>query len=114
MLLKSTNRTRVVALALMIAVAVMCAGAAVQPAMAHANGQDCSGPGCDDQLACGQPTQPPATSSPSASISPVAVTVSVGPALTDRGAGSLSAPPIFPSAVWQPFAPSAPRSPPSA
>jgi hypothetical protein len=114
MLLESPKRTRVVALALMMVIAAICAGALAQPAMAFAGGQDCHGPGCDDQFACGQSPQPQATSSPSAGVAPVAVTVSITAARIDVSDDSMTAPPTSSRPVSQPFAPSAPRSPPSA
>jgi len=114
MLWKFPNRTRIVALALMMAIVALCAAALVQPAMALAGGQDCSGPACDDQIACGQPTQPQATSSPSTGVSLVAVTASVPRGLIEVHARATTAPPTLTSPASRPFAPSAPRSPPSA
>lgn len=114
LLKESSTGARAIAIALMMMIAVIGVGALGQPGMAFGGGQDCSGPGCDDQIACGQPIQPQATSGPSASISPVAVTVSVAPALIDAHDGTLTAPPILSSSASQSFAPSAPRSPPSA
>lgn len=112
-LVKSSRRTRLVALALLLAIAAMCGGELVQPGMALAGGQDCSGPGCGDQFACGQPTQPQATSSAPGTVSPVAMMTSVTPAPIDTHSGS--PPPLaLSNLALQPFAPSAPRSPPSA
>lgn len=110
----SANRTRLVALALLMTIAAICVAALVQPAMALAGGQDCPGPACDDQIACGQPTQPQATSSPSTGVSLVAVTASVSMALVAVHAPTTTGPPTLASPASQPFAPSAPRSPPSA
>jgi hypothetical protein len=102
----------VVAIVLMVGIAAICTGALVQSAMALASGQDCSGPGCD-QIACGQPLQPQATSGPSASVSLVAVTVPVAAAMIEAH-GTMTAPPTLSSPASRPFGPSAPRSPPSA
>jgi hypothetical protein len=86
----------------------------VQPAMTFASGQDCSGPGCDDQIACGQPTQPQASSGPLGNVSFVALPVTLGAAVVEcDGRAMTPSPPPPRSASW-PFAPSAPRSPPSA
>jgi len=109
-----SNRTRLVAIVVTMAIAAICAGALAQSAMALAGGQDCAGPGCEDQIACGQQTQPQATSGPSASVGPVAVIASVPTALFEVDAPTTTAPPPVSSPASRPFAPSAPRSPPSA
>jgi heme A synthase len=109
-----STRTRLVGLALMMVSVAICAGALVQSAMAFASGQDCPGPGCDDQIACGQPTQPQATSSRSAGVTPVVVTASVPTASIVVDVRTTTAPPILSNLASRPFAPSAPRSPPSA
>jgi hypothetical protein len=115
MLLKESSiSARAVAIALMVMVAAIGVGVLVQPVMAFASGQDCSGPGCDEQIVCDQPTQPQATSGPSATFTPVAVTVSAASALIDAAGGAMTAPPILSSPASQPLAPSAPRSPPFA
>jgi hypothetical protein len=107
-------RARVLAAILMMVAAVICAATLVQPAMTFAGGQDCSGAGCDDQIACGQPTQPQASSGLSGNVSFVALPVTLRVAVVEcDGAAMTPSPPPPRPASWR-FAPSAPRSPPSA
>jgi hypothetical protein len=110
-------RTQVVAITLMMVIAVICVGAFAQPAMAMAmamaNGHDCVGPGCGDQLACGQPSQPQASSGPSQQLSLVALPVIARVAAVEGDGTAVTRSPPLPRPS-QPFGPSAPRSPPSA
>lgn len=105
-------RTRLIAIALMMAIVAVCAGALVQPAMAFAMGHDCAG--CEDQIACGPPTQPQVTPSPSTSLMPLAVPASRETASIVADDQPSNPPPIVTHRSAPAFAPSAPRSPPSA
>jgi hypothetical protein len=107
-------RTQVVAITLMMVIAVVCVGAFAQPVMAMANGHDCVGPGCDDQLACGQPSQPQASSGSSQQLSLVALPVTASVAGVEGDGTTVTPSPPLPPSASQPFGPSAPRSPPSA
>lgn len=91
---------------------MLCVGDLIHPAMAAAGGQDCFGPGCQDQISCGQPAQPQASSGSSIHVVVLSVTDETGPALKP-----LEAPAIGPPShrvSGHPVAPSAPRSPPAA
>lgn len=107
-------RKRIVAATLMMVIAIVCGGAFAQPAMAMANGQDCSGPGCDARLACGQPAQPQRLAGSSHDLSFVALPVTVSVAAVEGDDTAVTPSPPLPPPASQPFGPSAPRSPPSA
>jgi hypothetical protein len=114
MLLRFPTRTRVIALAVVMVIATIFTGVLAQSAMALAGGQDCAGPACDDQIACGKPTQPQATSGPAARVSLVAVAASVATDLIEVHDRITPASQPVTRPASRPFSPSAPRSPPSA
>jgi hypothetical protein len=92
--------------------AVLCVGELMQPAMATAGGHDCFGPACQDQISCGPPAQPPASSGFSVHVVARLATVEAGPAL-ERTETPAIGPPLA-RLAWHPVAPFAPRSPPAA
>lgn len=104
--------SRVVTMAVMVVVALSCVVGFVQPAMAAAGGQNCLGPGCQDQIACGQPAQPQASSGSSVQAAVLPATVGAGPALERIETPAIGPPPI--RVAWQSVARLAPRSPPAA
>jgi hypothetical protein len=90
---------------------VMCAAGLAPPAMAMAGGQDCSGPGCEHQIACGQPVAPqiPAGFSFDLVAMPAARERVLGPTKIDtRAVGPSPAGP-----AWQSRSPLGSRSPPA-
>ena len=103
--------SRVATMAVMVVVALSCVVGFVQPAMAAGGGQDCLGPGCQDQISCGQPAQPQASSG--SSVQPVALPAAVGagPAPERTEPPAIGPPPI--RVAWQSVARLAPRSPPA-
>jgi len=109
-----TRRIRVPlrACVLMLAVlAVVCAADLARPAMVMAGGQDCVGPACDDQIACGQPTQPQLSSGSSDHLValPAAGEHVLGLAKTETR--TVGPPPI--RVIWQSLVRLASRSPPA-
>jgi hypothetical protein len=103
-----------VGIALVVIAAVACVGAMAQPAMALATGQDCAGPACDDQITCGQPAPPLASSGSFASLGLVAILAASTAQDVEQGAIAIAPAPSCVRPASQPFAPFAPRSPPSA
>ncbi len=102
--------TAVLALAFM---ALACLGDVLRPAMAAAADPHCFGVACEDQIGCGQPASPSASSTSAAHSIPL-VSVSGVPDLAPEAA---TAWPVCLSALsraQQPIAPFAPRSPPLA
>lgn len=91
--------------------AALCATDLARPAMVMAGGQDCAGPACENQIACGQPTQPQI--SPGFSIHLVAVSASGErvPGLVKTETRTVG-PPVA-RVVCQSLAPLASRSPPA-
>jgi hypothetical protein len=104
--------SRVVAIALMAVVGLLCVGDRAQPAMVVAGGQDCFGPGCEDQISCGQPAQPQASSRSSIQVVALLAAVEAGPTLERTETPAVGPPPI--SVAWQSIGRIAPRSPPAA
>ena len=104
--------SRVVAMAVMVVVALSCVVGFVQPAMAAAGGQNCLGPGCQDQITCGQPAQAKASSGSSVQAVALPATVGPGPAPERTETPAIGPPPI--RVAWQSVARLAPRSPPAA
>ena len=97
---------------LMLAVlGAVCVADLARPAMVMAGGQDCVGPACEDQAACGQSAQPQVSSG--FSIHLVAVPASrehvIGLAKTETR--TVGPPPA--RVVWQSLVPLASRSPPA-
>lgn len=104
--------SRVVAMAVMVVVALSCVVSFVQPVMAAAGAQNCLGPGCQDQIACGQPAQPQASSGSSVQAVALPATVGAGPVLERTETPAIGPPPI--RVAWRSVARLAPRSPPAA
>jgi hypothetical protein len=113
---KATGRLprtlRLTAMVALAFIALACLGDVLRPAMAVA-GQHCFGVGCADQIACGQPASPSASSTSTAHPIPMV--------LVGGDAGLVAEPaPAWPtwlsgsSLDQQPIAPFAPRSPPLA
>jgi hypothetical protein len=102
--------TAVLALAFM---ALACLGDVLRPAMAAAANPHCFGVGCEDQIGCGQPASPSASSTSAPHAIPL---VSAG-GFSDLAPEAATAWPVWLSALsqsQQPIAPFAPRSPPLA
>lgn len=103
---------RVTAMLTLVFIALACLGDVLRPAMAAA-GEHCFGVGCADQIACGQPASPSASS---------AWTIHPIPVVLVGGEAGLVADPAPGWPAWlsassqdqQPIPPFAPRSPPLA
>jgi hypothetical protein len=103
---------RIIGLALVAVAAITCLGDLARPTMAHANAQDCFGPACEDEIACGQPSQPQVTPERSASL--VAVPTVVGIDSIPAATNILATGPPVPVQRWHLLSALAPRSPPAA
>ena len=99
----------VVLLAVLVA---MCLVDLAGVTMATAAGHNCSGPACEDQLACGQAAQPQVSSGHPVPL--VAVPAAVEAPSAPEKTATLAQ--VWPGArvAWQPVAPLGPRSPPAA
>jgi hypothetical protein len=109
---RTRSPARTLAVLLIAVAAALCLADVGTPAMVLADSQECLGPACDDQIACGQPAQPLLPSGLAGSLLavPPATPVDVAPELT-------AAPSPGPPAVvttGRPVVPFAPRSPPLA
>jgi hypothetical protein len=105
------RRIRVPVLLLAVLTAV-CAADLARPAMVMAGGQSCVGPMCEDQIACGQPTQPQISSG--SSIHLVALPASGERLLGLVKTETRTLDPPSPRVIRHSLAPLGSRSPPAA
>ena len=96
---------------LLAVVAIVCAGDLARPAMVMAGGQDCAGPACEDQIVCGQPTQPQASSGSSIHLAALRVSTERAPGFFQTETRTVGPPPA--RVIVQPAASLASRSPPA-
>ncbi len=106
------GRMPTVAVLLLAVIVAVCLVDLAGATMAVAAGQNCFGPVCEDQLACGQPAQPQASWGTSGRL--VAVPTAVEAPSAPEKTATLAQ--VSPRArlARQPVAPLAPRSPPAA
>jgi hypothetical protein len=102
---------RTVVVVLIAVAALLCLGELARSAVALATGQDCFGPGCEDQIACGQPAQPQASPGFSTQVVALGAAVRMDLAPPLRETVVVARAPAISS--WQSVALFAPRSPPA-
>jgi hypothetical protein len=105
-------RFRAILIVLVAVGALACLGGLAGPAMAMADGQGCSGPGCGQQIVASRPPQFQAPSAPVADLLAIPAHVGADLSLAQDGAPAADPPPA--RLVWPALAPFAPRSPPVA
>lgn len=103
---------RVVAMILVAAIALLCVGDLADATMAAADGHDCFGSACQDQISCGQPAPPRISSAFTGHLLALPAAVEAIPALEKSGPWA-AGPPLV-RAAWQSVLPLAARSPPAA
>ncbi len=103
---------RVIVIVLIAVGALVCLGGLAGPAMAIADGQDCSGPSCDQQVIASRCLPMPAPSGRIADLLaiPAAVVADLAPPRANTSAVDLP----HVGLVWWLLAPLASRSPPAA
>jgi hypothetical protein len=111
MKLQSEVRVRLRTL-VVLALAAACVVASAGPAMAGATGQDCLGPGCEQQIGCGQPAQPPL--SPGSFVRAVALPADAPAGVSIERTEALAFRPPVARSARASVAPLAPRAPPAA
>jgi len=105
------NQPRTIAVLVLVATALVCVSGLASPAMAGSMSQDCFGPACEDQIGCGQPAQPQASSGSSVHLVALPAAGERALVFAKTETRSIGPPPL--GAARYSFAPVAPRSPPA-
>src|SRR6266851_4167653 len=106
------GRMRMVAVAVLLVAALACIPNLVRAEMGSVPDHPCAGPGCEQQIACGQPDQATAPTRQFTGRIAVAVPAPIE-VVPPEGHPIVVAPPLA-AVGWQPIVPLAPRSPPAA
>ena len=106
------GRMRMVAVAVLLVAALACIPNLVRAEMGSVPDHPCAGPGCEQQIACGQPDQ--ATAPTRQFTGRIAVAVPAPIEVVPPEGHTIVVAPSLATVGWQSIVPLAPRSPPAA
>ena len=110
--MRVTGWMRMVAVAVLVVAALGCIPNVVRAEMGSILDHPCAGPGCEQQIACGQPDR--ATVPTRQTTGPIAVAVPVPFKVVPPEGHTIVVAPSLATVGWQSIVPRAPRSPPAA